>query len=66
MKKTKYQTYRHDDLEEDQISLRDYKRMKERKRNRNFDNALKSKNLDALLDYTEYDDYDDEEREQYG
>jgi hypothetical protein len=51
------------DMEEDEtLSIKDYKQIKEKKRYRNFDNALRSKNVDALLDYTEYDeDIEDDE-----
>jgi hypothetical protein len=40
-------------IEEDNVSFREVKRDKMQKHYRNFDNALRSKNLDRLLSYDE-------------
>ena len=42
--------------EEEQVSFREIKRDRNQKHFRNYDNALRSKNLDRLLSYDE--DYD--------
>ncbi len=59
----KKSNYREDFDDEVQFTLKDHKRLKAKKQYRNFDNAIRSKNISALLEYTEYDDednYDDE------
>lgn len=38
-------------LEEDNVSFREVKRERDQKHFRNYDNALRSKNLDRLLSY---------------
>jgi hypothetical protein len=40
-------------IEEDNVSFREVKRDKMQKHYRNFDNALRSKNLDRLISYDE-------------
>ena len=50
--KKKFNSY----LEEEQISFKEIKRDRNQKQFRNYDNALRSKNLDRLLSYDE--DYD--------
>ena len=40
-------------LEEENISLKQIKRDRSQKQYRNYDNALRSKNLDRLLSYDE-------------
>jgi len=40
-------------LEEDKVSFRDHKKDIEKKKYRNYENALRSKNVKALLDYDE-------------
>lgn len=48
-KNKKFNTY----TDEDNISFKEIKRDKFQKRYRNYDNALRSKNLDRLLSYDE-------------
>lgn len=40
-------------MEEEEISLKEIKRSKEHKQYRNYENALRSKNVDRLLSYEE-------------
>jgi hypothetical protein len=40
-------------MEEEEISLKEIKRNKEHKHYRNYENALRSKNVDRLLSYEE-------------
>ena len=40
-------------IEEDNLSFREVKRDRQQKHYRNYDNALRSKNLDRLLSYDE-------------
>ena len=40
-------------MEEEEISLKDIKRSKEHKHYRNYENALRSKNVDRLMSYEE-------------
>jgi len=40
-------------MEEEEVSLKDIKRSKEHKQYRNYENALRSKNVDRLMSYEE-------------
>jgi len=40
-------------FDEEKATIKDIKRDKEHKRYRNYSNVLRSKNIDALLDYEE-------------
>lgn len=40
-------------MEEEEISLKEIKRNKEHKHYRNYENALRSKNVDRLMSYEE-------------
>lgn len=53
------------DYDEDQISYTEIKQMKEKKKYRNFDNALRSKNIEAILEYSNQDDDANYEEEYY-
>lgn len=53
------------DYDEDQISYTEIKQMKEKKKYRNFDNALRSKNIEAILEYSNQDDDANYEQEYY-
>lgn len=53
------------DYDEDQISYGEIKQMKEKKKYRNFDNALRSKNIEAILEYSNQDDDANYEQEYY-
>ena len=52
MKKKNHGSYAYM-MEEEEISLKDIKRSKEHKHYRNYENALRSKNVDRLLSYEE-------------
>ena len=52
--KTKKKGFYSNYIEEDDLSLKEVKRDKNNKHYRNYDNALRAKNLDRLLSY-EYD-----------
>jgi hypothetical protein len=49
--------------DDDQISVYEKHQMRQKKKFRNFDNALKSRNLHTILECTEYDEdlYNEEE-----
>lgn len=66
MKGKKHRNYR-DLMEDDEgLSIREIKEMRNKKRYRNFDNALRSKNLDAIINCTsDWDDDEDDYEEQY-
>jgi hypothetical protein len=38
-----------------EFSIRDYQRMRDKKRYRNMDNAFRSKNIDAIMTYVDED-----------
>ena len=40
-------------MEDEEVSLKDIKRSKEHKQYRNYENALRSKNVDRLMSYEE-------------
>jgi hypothetical protein len=52
MKKKNHGSYAYM-MEEEEISLKEIKRNKEHKQYRNYENALRSKNVDRLLSYEE-------------
>ena len=52
MKKKNHNSYAYM-MEEEEISLKDIKRSKEHKHYRNYENALRSKNVDRLMSYEE-------------
>jgi len=49
--KNKKKFFNYSSIEEENISLKEIKRDREHKQYRNYDNALRSKNLDRLLSY---------------
>lgn len=49
--KTKKKFYNYSTIEEENISIKEIKREREHKQYRNYENALRSKNLDRLLSY---------------
>ena len=49
--KNKKKTFNNTFIEEENLSFREVKREKMQKHHRNYDNALRSKNLDKLLSY---------------
>lgn len=51
--KTKTKNSKYNYFDEEQVTIKDIKRDKEQKKYRNFSNVLRSKNIDALLDYEE-------------
>lgn len=63
MKRSYRSKFDFDMEDDDQISVYEKHQMRQKKKFRNFDNALKSRNLRTILECTEYDEdmYDDEE-----
>lgn len=51
--KNKKKSFNNNYIDEENISLKDVKRSKDHKHYRNYENALKAKNVDALLTYEE-------------
>lgn len=49
--KNKKKNTNHSNIDEENLSFREVKREKMQKHYRNYDNALRSKNLDRLLSY---------------
>ena len=49
--RNKKKNFNYNTLEEENVSFREVKRDREHKQYRNYDNALRSKNLDRLLSY---------------
>ena len=49
--KSKKKNSNYNTIEEENVSFREIKRDREHKQYRNYDNALRSKNLDRLLSY---------------
>ena len=49
--RNKKKNYGYNTIEEENVSFREIKRDREHKQYRNYDNALRSKNLDRLLSY---------------
>lgn len=49
--KSKNKSFRHSQFDEENVSFRELKKEKEHKHYRNFENALRSKNISALLEY---------------
>jgi peptide methionine sulfoxide reductase MsrB len=64
MKRSYRSKFDHDMDDDDQISVYEKHQMRQKKKFRNFDNALKSRNLHTILECTEYDEdlYNEEER----
>jgi hypothetical protein len=62
---SKYRTYSHRqksawdmDEDEEQVSRREYKEQEIKRKEKRIKNALKSKNIDALLEDEDDDEYD--------
>jgi hypothetical protein len=53
--KSKKKNYNHGSQDEEYLSLKEVKRDKEHKHYRNYENALRAKNVDALLEYDNND-----------
>jgi hypothetical protein len=51
--KSRKKSYNFISYDEEALSLKEAKRTKEQKQYRNFENALRAKNVDALLEYEE-------------
>lgn len=51
--KNKSKSYKIKTLDEEMVSFKEVKKQKEHKQYRNYDNALRAKNLDRLLSYEE-------------
>lgn len=49
--KNKKKSFNNNYIEEEYVSIKDIKREKEHKQYRNYENALRSKNLDRLMEY---------------